>query len=139
MQETDQGTLQVKGDVWETGLLVQLTRIIYLCPPLRRRRAMAPPISRAVPNNSAVTGSGTGAGPGSPGGGGGLKAWSGSCLGQPQLNSAAARERPRIHFFGRILSIRMAADQPRSELETRFVFLMGIPSFYLSATNQKPS
>src|SRR5580704_5559671 len=119
------------------GLCTQLTRIVYLCPPLRRRRAIAPPINRAVPNNSAVTGSGTGAGPGSPGGGGGLKAWSGSCLGQPQLHNAAARERPTIHFFERILNIRLAAVQPKSELETRFVFLMGIPSFYLSAMNQK--
>jgi hypothetical protein len=66
-------------------------------------------------------------------GGGLLKAWSGSFFGQPQLNNAAIRERPRIHFLGRILDPRIDAVQGRSEVMIRFIFLMGIPSFYLSA------
>ncbi len=105
-----------------------LTRMIYLCPPFRRRRTIAPPINSAAPNSSAVAGSGTGAGPGSMGVGGGVKAWSGSCFGQPQLNRAAAIERPRIHFRGRVLNICLAAVQTRSELNSRFIFLMGVPS-----------
>src|ERR1700675_872644 len=63
---------------------------------------------------------------------GGLKAWSGSCFGQPQLRSAAARDSPRIHFRGRIPNPCLDAVQGRSELKSLFIFLMGIPSFYLS-------
>jgi hypothetical protein len=60
-----------------------------------------------------------------------LKAWSGSLLGQPKLNKAARRERPRIQCRGRILDSGLDAIQGRSEVKSRFVFLICVPSFYL--------
>jgi hypothetical protein len=97
---------------------------------------MAPPINSAVPNNSAVTGSGTGAGAGSLGVAGLLKAWSGSLLGQPKLNKAARRERPRIQCLGRILDSCLDAVQETRELKNRFMFLIDLPSFYLKKLNR---
>jgi len=91
---------------------------------------MLPPIKSAAPNKSAVTGSGTGAGAGSLGlFGGGLKAWSGSCFGQPQLSKAAITESPRIKRFGRIFDACLDALQWKWEMKSRIVFLMDIPSF----------
>lgn len=116
----------------ERGFCATARRTTYRCPKLRRRRAIAPPIKSAVPNSSAVPGSGTGAGgPGSIGVGGGLKAWSGSFFGQPQLKIAAARVRPRIKRFGRILTSCRIFIQERSEAEDRILFLMGVPSLHL--------
>ena len=63
MQKTDQGTLQVVANCGRQDFFSGSTGTIYLWLPLRRRRAIAPPISSAAPNSSAVAGSGTGAGP----------------------------------------------------------------------------
>jgi hypothetical protein len=95
---------------------------------------MAPPINSAVPNNSAVTGSGTGAGAGSFGGFWLLKAWSGSFLGQPQLNKAAIREKPRIQCLGRFLDPGLDAVQWRREVKSQFMFLIDVPSFLSEMT-----
>jgi hypothetical protein len=84
-----------------------------------------------VPNNSAVTGSGTGAGAGSLGEFGLLKAWSGSFFGQPKLNKAAIRERPRIQCLGRILDSCLDAVQGKKEIDSRFMLLIDVPSFDL--------
>ena len=100
---------------------------------MRRRRTIAPPINSAVPNNRAVTGSGTGAGAGSLGVFGLLKAWSGSFFGQPKLNRAAKRERTRIQCLGPILDSCFDAVQGRREVKDQFMFLIGIPSFYLKS------
>ena len=60
-----------------------------------------------------------------------LKAWSGSLLGQPLLNKAARRERPRIQCLGRILDSCLDAIQGTREVKNRFMFLIDLPSFYL--------
>ena len=89
---------------------------------------MAPPITNAVPNNSAVTGSGTGAGPGSLGGGGLLKACSGSFFGQPQVNMAAIKGSARIQRFGSTLDGCLDLVQWKSEIKRWFMFLIDTPS-----------
>jgi hypothetical protein len=130
MQETDQGKLQAIGRYGRRRFRAALARAIHWWLALRRRRAIAPPITSAAPNKSAVTGSGTGAGPGSLGVVGGLKAWSGSWFGHPKLNKAAIREIPRIKRLAGVLDFFLDPLQGKSEVKSWFMFLIGLPSFY---------